>query len=88
MFRPCLTLACAALAAMVSFNLRAATEVATAEGLAAAIAANEDITLTADVDCAGWTPADYSGVLDGNGRTVAGLTSALIGTRFRGRSET
>ncbi|MBR2941071.1 MAG: InlB B-repeat-containing protein [Kiritimatiellae bacterium] len=80
MFRPCLTLAYAALAAMVSLNLRAATEVATAEELAAAIAANEDITLTADVDCAGWTPADYSGVLDGNGRTVTGLTSALIGT--------
>ena len=80
MIRHCRTVAFAALAATVSFNLRAATEVATAEELAAAIAANKDITLAADIDCAGWTPADYSGVLDGNGRTVTGLTSALIGT--------
>ena len=82
MFHPWRVLSFAALAAMVSFNLRAATEVATAEELAAAITgeATDDIKLIADIDCSAWTTCDFSGTLDGDGKTISGLTTALFGT--------
>ena len=82
MFHRWRVLSFAALAAMVSFNLRAATEVATAEELAAAItgAATDDIKLTEDIDCTGWTTCDFSGTLDGDGKTISGLTVPLFGT--------
>ena len=70
-------------AVFVSCNLRAeVVEIGSAEELAAQITANPagDYKLTADIDCSGWTTCDFSGALDGGGKTISGLTTALFGT--------
>lgn len=71
----------AAFAALASFSLCAeVVEIGSAEELAAAIAANPagDYKLTADIDCSGWTTCDFSGTLDGNGKSIKGLTVPLF----------
>ena len=83
MIRHYRTLAFAALAALASFSLCAeVVEIGSAEELAAAIAANPagEFKLTADIDCAGWTTCDFSGTLDGDGKTISGLTTPFFGT--------
>ena len=83
MFHPCRVFSLAALAALVSFNLFAeVVEIGSAAELAAAIAANPagEYKLTADIDCSAWTSLDFSGTLDGDGKTISGLTTALFGT--------
>ena len=78
-----LSLLSAAVAALVSFNLRAeVVEIGSADALAEAITGNPsgDYKLTANIDCSSWTSCDFSGTLDGNGKTISGLTTALFGT--------
>ena len=60
-----------------------AVDVSTAADLAAAIADNPSgtYTLTADIDCAGWTTVDgFSGTLDGQGHKIVNLDAPLFGT--------
>ena len=81
MIHPWRVLSFAALAALVSVNLRAEViEIGSAEELAAAIAANPagEYKLTADIDCSGWTTCDFSGTLDGDGKSIKGLTVPLF----------
>lgn len=76
-----LSLLFAAVAVFVSCNLRAeVVEIGSAEGLATAIGANPagDYKLTADIDCTGWTTCDFSGTLDGAGKSIKGLTVPLF----------
>ena len=80
------TVAFAALAALVSFNLRAeVVEIGSAADFAEKIAANPegDYKLTADIDLADAeyvTIPEFSGTLDGGGNTISGLTVPLFGT--------
>lgn len=60
-----------------------AADVGTAAELAAAIAADPSgtYTLTADIDCSGWTTIDgFSGTLDGKGYKITNLDAPLFGT--------
>lgn len=78
-----LSLLLAVMAAFASFILHAeVVEIGTPEDFAAAITANPagDYKLTADIDCSGWTTRDFSGTLDGDGKTISGLTVPLFGT--------
>ena len=59
-----------------------AVDVSTAADLAAAIADNPSgtYTLTADIDCTGWTTVDsFSGTLDGQGYKITNLDAPLFG---------
>lgn len=59
-----------------------AVDVSTAADLAAAIADNPSgtYTLTADIDCAGWSTVDgFSGTLDGQGHKIVNLDAPLFG---------
>ena len=83
MFHRWRVLSLAALAALVSFNLHAeVVEIGSASDFAEKIAANPagDYKLTADIDCSAWTSLDFSGTLDGDGKTISGLTMPLFGT--------
>lgn len=67
-----------AISALLSFAAHA-VEVSDMAGLAAAISGNEDITLTTDIDCTGWTTAtSYSGTIDGQGHAIKNLTTTFI----------
>ena len=60
-----------------------AADIGTAAELAAAIADNPSgtYTLTADIDCSGWTTIDgFSGTLDGKGYKILNLDAPLFGT--------
>ena len=60
-----------------------AADIGTAAELAAAIAADPSgtYTLTADIDCSGWTTIDgFSGTLDGKGYKITNLDAPLFGT--------
>ncbi len=60
-----------------------AADIGTAAELAAAIAADPSgtYTLTADIDCSGWTTIDgFSGTLDGKGYKITNLSAPLFGT--------
>ena len=55
-----------------------AVEVSDAAGLAAALRGSEPITLTEDLNLAGWTPVDFEGTLDGARHSIIGLTGPLF----------
>ena len=78
-----LSLLFAAVAVFVSCNLRAeVVEISSAAELSAEIAANPsgDYKLKANIDCSTWASLDFSGTLDGDGKTITGLTVPLFGT--------
>ena len=71
-------LAVCAISALLSFAAQAVA-VSDMAGLATAISGNEDITLTKDIDCTGWTTAEsFTGKLNGGGNTLSGLTAPLF----------
>ena len=73
-------------AVLAAFNLRAeVVEIGSAADFAEKIAANPagDYKLTANIDLTGSgyaTIPEFSGTLDGNGKTISGLTVPLFGT--------